>query len=59
MQRTLVGGDVTARPHRWVLLTAAASYEDYALKNPTGSLTPVDDAFTRRPILTPNADRPR
>ena len=41
-----MGGDVTARPHRWLLLTAAASYEDYAIKDPTGSLTPVDDVFT-------------
>ena len=46
MQQTFVGGDVTARPHRWLLFTAAASYEDYTLKNPTGDLTPVDDAFT-------------
>ena len=47
MQQALVGGDATVRPHRWVLLTAGASYEDYTLKDPTGSvLTPVDDTFT-------------
>ena len=46
MQQTSVGGDVTARPHRWLLLTAAVSYEDYAMKDPTGDLIPVDDVFT-------------
>jgi len=46
MQQTQVGGDVTARPHRWVRLTAAVSVEDYALKDPTGSLIPVEDVFT-------------
>ena len=46
MQQAYVGGDVTARPHRWLLLTAAASYEDYTLKDPTGGLTPVEDVFT-------------
>jgi hypothetical protein len=46
MQQAVVGGDVTARPHRWVPLTAAASYEDFTLKDPTGSLTAVEGAFT-------------
>ena len=46
MQQTTVGGDATARLHRWLLFTAAASYEDYSLKDPTGSLNPVDDVFT-------------
>ena len=46
MQQTQVGGDVTARPHRWVRLTAAAAIEDYALQDPTGSHTPVEDVFT-------------
>ena len=40
MQQAYAGGDVTARPHRWLLLTAAASYEDYTLKDPTGDLHP-------------------
>ena len=46
MQQTFVGGDVTARPHRWLLLTAAVAYEDYTLKDPTGTCTPVEDVFT-------------
>jgi len=46
MQRTSVGGDVTARLHRWVLVTGGATYEDYSLKDPTGSSTPVEQAFT-------------
>ena len=46
MQQTSVGGNVTARPHRWLPLTAAVTYEDYSLKDPTGSLTPVEGAFT-------------
>ena len=46
MQQTYVGGDVTARPLRFVRFTAAVSYEDYTVKDPTGSLTPVEDAFT-------------
>jgi hypothetical protein len=46
MQQASVGGDATARLHRWLLFTAAASYEDYSLKNPTGTFTPVEDAFT-------------
>jgi hypothetical protein len=46
MQQAVVGGDVTARPVRWVALTAGASYEDYTLKDPTGDLTGVEEAFT-------------
>jgi hypothetical protein len=46
MQQAVVGGDVTARLHRFLLLTAAASYEDYTLKDPTGTFTPVEDVFT-------------
>ena len=38
--RRYVGGDVTVRPHRWVLLTAGAAYEDYTLKDPTGDPHP-------------------
>lgn len=46
MQQAVVGGDVTARLRRFLRLTAAASYEDYTLKNPTGTFTPVEDVFT-------------
>jgi hypothetical protein len=46
MQQAFVGADVTVRPMRWLLLTAATSYEDYTLKNPTGTFTPVEDVFT-------------
>jgi len=46
MQQATIGGDVTARPLRFVLLTAAAAYEDYTLKDPTGSSTPVENVFT-------------
>jgi hypothetical protein len=46
MQQVIVGGDATARFLRWVQLTAALSYEDYTVKNPTGGLTPVEDLFT-------------
>ena len=38
MQQAYAGGDVTVRPHRWLLLTAGAAYEDYTLKDPTGDL---------------------
>ena len=46
MQQTYAGGSVTARPLRWLPLTAAASHEDYTLKDPTGTFTPVEDVFT-------------
>ncbi len=46
MQQIYTGGDVTVRPHRFLLLTAAASYEDYSIKDPTGDHTSVEDAFT-------------
>ena len=46
MQQTYAGGGVTVRPHRWLPLTATASYEDYTLKDPHGAFTSVDDAFT-------------
>ena len=50
--RPTSGGDVTVRPHRWLLLTAAAAYEDYTLKDPTGSLHPGRGRIHAR-------DRPR
>jgi hypothetical protein len=46
MQQAIVGGDATARPHRWVRLTAAAAYEDYTMQDPTGGRPAVDDVFT-------------
>jgi len=46
MQQVYAGGNVTARLHRWLLLTGAASYEDYTLKDPTGTFIPVEDVFT-------------
>jgi hypothetical protein len=46
MQQTYVGGDLTVRPNRWLLFTAATGYEDYTIKEPTGTVAPVDDAFT-------------
>jgi hypothetical protein len=46
MQQAVIGGDVAARPHRWVRLGAATAYEGYTLKDPTGALDPIDQAFT-------------
>ena len=46
MQQATMGGGVTARPGRGWLFTAAAAVEDYTLKEPTGSATSVEDAFT-------------
>ena len=51
MQQAILGGELTARPHRWVVLTGAAAYEDYTLKDPTGTKIPVDDVFT--PVTAP------
>lgn len=45
MQQAYVGGDLTARPRVWILLTAGAWYEDYTIKDPTGGLTPVDERY--------------
>jgi hypothetical protein len=46
MQQAIVGGDVTVRPRRWLLFTGGAAYEDFTLKAPTGTFTPVEDVFT-------------
>jgi hypothetical protein len=46
MQQTFGGGNATAHLDRWIHLTAGASYEHYTIKDPTGDLTPVPDAFT-------------
>jgi hypothetical protein len=45
MQQGYAGGDVTARPRSWMLLTAGASYEDYTIKDPAGDFTPVDAVY--------------
>ena len=37
MQQMFVGGDLTARPLRFVRLMGAVSFEDYTLKDPTGT----------------------
>jgi hypothetical protein len=46
MQQTFGGGDATAHIDRWLHLTAGASYEHYAIHDPTGDLTSVQDVFT-------------
>jgi len=46
LQRLFFGGDAVARLHRWVRLPAAVSYEDYTIKDPTGSEIPVEEIFT-------------
>ncbi len=46
MQQAYAGGALTARPQRWVLLTAGAAYEDYTIKDPTGNLIPVEGTFS-------------
>jgi hypothetical protein len=46
MQQTFGGGDATAHLDRWLHLTAGASYEHYAIHDPTGDLPSVQDAFT-------------
>ena len=50
MQQAVAGGDVTLRPHRWLIFTAATAYEDYTVKDPTGDLVPVDDVFTPQAV---------
>jgi outer membrane protein assembly factor BamA len=45
MKQGVVGGDITLRPARRYLLTAAVDYEDYTITDPTGDHTPVEDVF--------------
>lgn len=45
MQQVLASGDVIAHPRRWLQLTAAVSYEDYTIKDPTGDYNSVEDMF--------------
>ncbi len=42
MQQTYGGGEVTVRPHRRLMLTAAATYENYVLKDPTNGAISVE-----------------
>lgn len=46
MQQAYGGGDLTARPKPWLLLTAGAAYEDYTLEDPTDDSISVEGAFT-------------
>ena len=46
MQQAYAGGELTARPRSWLPLTAAASYEDYTLEDPTGDFISVEGAFS-------------
>jgi hypothetical protein len=46
MQQTAVGATATMRPSRFVRVTADAAFENYEIKDPTGSGTPIDDVFT-------------
>jgi hypothetical protein len=46
MKQAYVGGDLTARPIRWLRLTAGVTYEDYTIEEPTGGLPSVESAFT-------------
>jgi len=41
MQQGFAGGGVTIRPHKHLLLTTTAAYENYTLKDPTGDSVPV------------------
>jgi hypothetical protein len=41
MQQGFGGGGATVRPHKFLLLTATASYENYTLKDPTDDSVPV------------------
>lgn len=51
MQQLYVGGEATVRPQRWLVFTGGAWYEDYTIKDPTGSFISVDDAFD--PVTAP------
>jgi len=44
MQQGYVGGGASIRPHKWLALTAAASYENYTLADPTDDSLPVGAA---------------
>ena len=41
MQQGFAGGGVTIRPHKHLLLTTTAAYENYTLKDPTDDSVPV------------------
>jgi hypothetical protein len=46
MQQAYARGEASGRPLPWLRVTAAASYEDYTIKEPTGDQTPVEGAFS-------------
>jgi hypothetical protein len=41
MQQGFAGGGATVRPHKFLLLTATAAYENYTIKDPTDDSLPV------------------
>jgi hypothetical protein len=45
MEQTFVGGDVTIRPRRWLLLTAGAAHEDYDMEDPTGDEVSIEGSI--------------
>ncbi len=45
MQQAYGGGDLTARPRPWLLLTAGATYEDFTISDPTGDFISVEGTF--------------
>jgi len=46
LQQTYAGADVTVRPHPVVVFRAGATFEDYTVKAPSGSLPSVEDVHT-------------
>ena len=57
MQQGYGGGGVTIRPQKYLLLTAAASYESYTLKDPTDDESPsVEDSGFPAPGAGANPD---
>jgi hypothetical protein len=42
MQQTVAAGGATVRPHRWLLLSADAAYENYSLEDPTGNQPSIE-----------------
>lgn len=46
-----IGGDVTAKPHRYAVLQAGVTYEDFSLQDPSGTRRSVEDVHT--PVSAP------
>jgi hypothetical protein len=42
MQQTYAGGTLTVRPRKWLPLTGGATYEHFAIEDPTGDHVPID-----------------